>query len=50
VLPVAIGRRQPDDRTMSKHTLIATLNRLAVLIPGPPMVRACAALLRSFRA
>jgi hypothetical protein len=35
---------------MFKDTLIATLNRLAVLIPGPPMVHACAALLRSLRA
>jgi hypothetical protein len=35
---------------MTIHSLITAANRLSLTFPGPPMVHAWAALLRSFRA
>jgi hypothetical protein len=49
VLPVAITAPRSDDRRMFRDLWISTINRLALTLPGPPMVHAWAALLRSFR-
>ena len=44
VLPVAITAPRSDDRRMFRNLWISTVNRLALTLPGPPMIHAWAAL------